>query len=78
MSAAKVQKRDLQALAAIRECGFVSMESDGVPRLESSKQLTPLRFNRLLTLGLLAPAGDTLFEGGAPSQTYLPTDGVAA
>jgi hypothetical protein len=67
----KITKLDQRAVAAIRECGFVSMEADGKPRLESSKNVTAFRLKRLVQLGLVVSGGDALFNEAAPPQTYV-------
>jgi hypothetical protein len=61
---------DQAQLELIRRCGFVTVEIDGAPRLESETQLCPKSFKRMVATGLLTPSGDALF--GAPSQTYRP------
>jgi len=65
----KLTAHDRKTLAAIQECGFVGMNADGEPYLESSKTVSPFRVNRLVALGLLLPSGDTLFDrGGHPHR----------
>lgn len=66
----KVTKRDMIALGHIRDCGFIAMEVDGQPRLETSRNVTKLRFRRLVALGLVRASGDNLLPE-APSQTYV-------
>lgn len=70
----KVQKRDLDALAKIRECGFITVQAnDGEPRLETSKVVSAARLRRLLALGLVKGHGDRLLPE-SPSQTYSPEE----
>lgn len=57
-------------LGLVRVCGFVTVEADGIPRLESDTQLDPKSFRRLVANRALIPSGDALF--GCPSQTYRP------
>lgn len=63
---------DRRALAKIQACGFISMETDRQPRLESEQTVTAFRFGRLLALGWIKPSGDQLLDE-APSQTWVPT-----
>jgi hypothetical protein len=64
------RKADLAALALVKRCGFVAVESDGQPRLESEAQISDVAFRRLVADGQLIPSGDALF--GCASQTYRP------
>lgn len=67
---AEQRERDMQALDVVRRAGFVSVEIDGVPRLETNTQIDAKTFKRLLAEGLLVPCGDALL--GGQSQTYRP------
>jgi hypothetical protein len=66
------RKIDLARIEVIRRCGFVSVETDGTPRLESDTQIEPEVFRRLVADGVLVPSGDALF--GVASQTYRLAD----
>ena len=48
---------DMAALELVRRCGFVLVEADGLPRLETDSQISPKAFARLVEDGLLAPWG---------------------
>ena len=61
-------KADAAQLALVQRCGFVTVEADGIPRLESDTQLDLKCFRRLVASGALIASGDAMF--GCPSQTY--------
>jgi hypothetical protein len=75
--AKKITGKDKAALSAVKRCGFVAMETDGKPRLETSFELTPARLKRLVAHGLLAPSNDALLPD-APPQTYRLTEAGSA
>lgn len=64
------RKADKNTLDNIAICGFVTVEHDGIPRLESNAEIDPASFRRLIEDGLLIASGDAMF--GCQSQTYRP------
>jgi hypothetical protein len=68
------RKTDLAAIGLIRKSGFVRLESDGEPRLETNTQIDAKTFRRLVAKGYLEPAGDALFRG--MTQTYRPVEAL--
>lgn len=72
MRVVNITELDKEALAVIARAGFVTFDNDE-PCLETDRQITALRFHRLLAHGLIVPSGDALFPG-ANSQTYKPRD----
>lgn len=67
-----ITDRDLAAFDLIKKCGFVSLDLDGNPHLETHEQITRQSFTRLLILKLIKPAGDAMF--GVQSQTFKPSE----
>jgi len=69
----KITPYDLAALNLICANGFVGLDAEGEPFLESDRQITRLRLQRLIAFGLLISNEDALAApiGRAP-QSYRP------
>lgn len=63
-------ERDADAISIIRRTGFVYVDINGEPCLETNQQITKTRFQRLVKYGLLVPNNDALID--TMSQTYTP------
>lgn len=64
-------ERDADAISIIKRTGFVYVDIDGEPCLETNQQISKMRFQRLLKHGMLIPNHDGLID--AISQTYVPS-----
>jgi hypothetical protein len=67
---AMITEEDRKAFELVKKTGFVRLDFDGLPYLQSYSQISRYRFDRLVKLGLLVPNNDALFEGAQP-QTYI-------
>jgi len=67
-----ITEKDKEAFSLIKKCGFVRIDYDGEPCLETYSQISRFRFRRLVAHGLLKPGGDSMF--GLQPQTYIPNE----
>jgi len=68
----KITPHDLAALDLVSANGFVGLDARGSPFLESERQITRLRFRRLIAFGLLVSNEDALPGQLAEPQSYRP------
>lgn len=64
---------DEAALHKIAATGFIGIDAAGGTYLETSEEVSPWRFGRLKTLGLIRSGNDALLEG-IEAQTWWPKE----